>query len=70
MFWLKRLHEIRDEAKEADEQQIAELAMDAIERMVHQAKERNSEILRVYRNGGDFLSHEPHLSCLKDSSDV
>jgi hypothetical protein len=70
MFWLKRLHEIRDEAKEADEQQIAELAMDAIERMVHQAKERNSEILRVYRNGGDFLSHEPHLSCLKNGLDA
>lgn len=65
MFWLKRLHEIRDEAREANENGLVEHATDCIEWMCNSAEERNSEILRAFQNGGKDLHHDPHLSCLK-----
>ncbi|GLA28417.1 hypothetical protein CBS147346_2426 [Aspergillus niger] len=64
MFWLRRLHEIRDEAKEADEKPLEELAADGIQYMVNTIKERNSEVLRAYKNGGDGLHKDKYLSCL------
>jgi hypothetical protein len=33
--------------------------------MVSAVKERNSEILRAYRDGGDMLHQDEHLLCLK-----
>ncbi|KAF9771033.1 hypothetical protein IL306_011345 [Fusarium sp. DS 682] len=66
MYWLKRLHEIRDEAKEANEDRLEEYATDTIDSMVSIVEERSSEILRVYQNGGKDLHQDHHLSCLKD----
>jgi hypothetical protein len=65
MYWLKRLHEIREEAKDANEKILEEQTTDAIDRMVKQVHERNSGILRAYQDGGDFLKQDEHLLCLK-----
>ncbi|GKZ20516.1 hypothetical protein AbraIFM66951_005840 [Aspergillus brasiliensis] len=70
MFWLRRLHEIRDEAKEANETVLGELAAVGIQYMVNTVKERNSEVLRAYRNGGDALHRDKYLSCLKPLAGV
>ena len=69
MYWLKRLHEIQEEAKEANEAHLEEYATDAIGFMVNNVKERNSEILRAYENGGDVLRQEKCLLCLKRKPD-
>lgn len=45
MFWLKRLHEIQEEAKEANEKALQELSADGIEYMFNTIKQRNPEIL-------------------------
>ncbi|RDL35220.1 uncharacterized protein BP5553_07151 [Venustampulla echinocandica] len=68
IYWLKRLHEIQEEAKEANEKRLEEYATDAIDLMVSNVKERNSEILRAYQNGGDILHEDKHLICLKRES--
>lgn len=68
MYWLKRLHEIQEEAKEADEKHIEELAADAISRMCRAIKSRNSGILRAYQNGGGALREDKHLGCLKEKN--
>ena len=65
MYWLKRLHEIQEEAKEAKEELLEEYAKDAIDYMVSKIMQRNSGILRAYQNGGDALRQEKHLLCLK-----
>ncbi|KAJ5161822.1 hypothetical protein N7492_007214 [Penicillium capsulatum] len=65
MFWLKRLHEIQEKAKEANEKALEELATDGIDYMVNTIDERNSEVLRAYKDGGNALHQEKHLSCLK-----
>ncbi|KAK8851231.1 cytochrome P450 [Apiospora arundinis] len=65
MYWLKRLHEIKEEAEKANEKHLEEYATDAIGFMANKAKERNSGILRAYQNGGDTLQRDPHLVCLK-----
>lgn len=65
MYWLKRLHEIQEEAKEAKEERLEEYATDAIDCMVSTVVQRNSEILRAYQNGGDTLHQEKYLLCLK-----
>jgi hypothetical protein len=65
MFWLKRLHEIQEEAKEANEKAMEELATDGIEYMVNTIKANNAAVLRAYKNGGDTLHQDKHLSCLK-----
>lgn len=70
MFWLKRLHEIQDEAKEANEKALEELATDGIEYTTTIIQQRNVEILRVYKNGGDALHQDKHLSCLKPLAGV
>ncbi|KAJ5776561.1 uncharacterized protein N7511_001572 [Penicillium nucicola] len=66
MYWLKRLHEIQEEAKEAQEGLLEEYATDAIDYMVSRITERSSEVLRAYQNGGDSLHQEKHLLCLKN----
>lgn len=38
MFWLKRLHEIQEKAKEANEKALEELAADGIECMINTIK--------------------------------
>lgn len=53
MYWLKRLHEIQEEAKDANEKRMEELATDAISQMSTVIKDRNSGILRAYQNGWD-----------------
>jgi hypothetical protein len=64
MYWLKRLHEIRDEAHAAHEERLEEHAIDAIDRMINTVKERNAGILRAYQSGGPDLHQDPHLLCL------
>ncbi|KAJ4338178.1 hypothetical protein N0V87_004155 [Didymella glomerata] len=64
MFWLKRLYEIRDAAKKAGDEEIERLTTGAIDEMIKGARERNSDILRVYKNGGEALHQEMHLRCL------
>jgi len=64
MYWLKRLHEIREEAHEADNKRLSEYAEDAISRMTNNVKERNSAILQAYQSGGHDLQQDPHLMCL------
>ncbi|GKU16134.1 unnamed protein product, partial [Fusarium langsethiae] len=66
MYWLKRLHEIRDQAKDANDNRLEEYATDAIDAMVSNVEERNSEILRAFQNSGEDLHQDQHLSCLKD----
>jgi hypothetical protein len=66
MYWLKRLHEIQEEAKEANEKRLEEQATEAIDWMVRNVKDRNAGILRAYQNGGDVLHQDEHLLCLKD----
>lgn len=68
MCWLKRLHEIKEEAKEANQTRLEEQATEAIDRMVGHAKERNSGIIRAYQSGGDVLRSDKHLWCLGDES--
>ncbi|XRM38634.1 hypothetical protein ABZX51_002033 [Aspergillus tubingensis] len=65
MFWLRRLHEIQDEAKQAGDKYLEELAADGIQYMVNTIKERNSGVLRAYKKGGDALHQDRYLSCLK-----
>lgn len=65
MYWLKRLHEIRDEATEAKDQQLEEKATDAIDYMVDSVKERSYGILKAYQDGGSALQEDKHLLCLK-----
>jgi tRNA A37 methylthiotransferase MiaB len=70
MYWLKRLHEIQEEAKEANEKRLEEYATDAIETMLSNVEERNSEILRAYQTAGDVIHQEKHLLCLKKLHNV
>jgi hypothetical protein len=66
MYWLKRLHEIRDEAQaqEADSGQLIECIADTIDRMTNMVKDSKSGILQVYQSGGHSLHQDPHLVCL------
>ncbi|CAG8901463.1 unnamed protein product [Penicillium salamii] len=66
MFWLKRLAQIREEAKEANEKALESLAEDGCEYMVNMVRDKNSEIIRAYKNGGDSLRQDKHLSCLRE----
>ncbi|KAJ5280024.1 hypothetical protein N7478_005396 [Penicillium angulare] len=66
MYWLKRLHEIQEEARNAEEKQIVQYTTDAIGFMVKVVEERNSEILRAYQVGGDVLHQDKHLLCLSN----
>lgn len=58
MYWLNRLHEIEEAAKEANEGKVEDLATEAIEAMVKYAQERNARVLRAYENGGDALHQD------------
>ena len=64
MFWLKRLHEIRDMANQAEDKEIEQLTTGAIDQMIMRVRERNSDVLRIYKNGGEALHQEKHLWCL------
>ncbi|KAF4500018.1 hypothetical protein FAGAP_3785 [Fusarium agapanthi] len=66
MYWLKRLYEIRDEAKEAKEERLEEYATDTLESMLGAAVERNSEVLRAYKSAGKEVHEDKYLSCLID----
>jgi hypothetical protein len=68
MYWLKRLYEIWEEAKEANEKCLEEYANTAIDLMVSRVECTNSGILRVYEGWGDVLHQDKHLSCLKKGS--
>ncbi|KAJ5171327.1 uncharacterized protein N7500_004110 [Penicillium coprophilum] len=65
LYWLKRLHEIADEASKADETLLAEEAAKAIEIMLGHVKERNSQILKVFEAAGDAVTQEKDLMGLK-----
>ncbi|KAJ5346648.1 hypothetical protein N7541_009130 [Penicillium brevicompactum] len=65
LFWLKRLNEIQEEAKNANENALEKLASDGVNYMVNTMKERNSEVFKAFKNGGDILHQDKHLACLK-----
>ncbi|KAJ5984612.1 hypothetical protein N7481_006711 [Penicillium waksmanii] len=65
MFWLKRLHEFRDQAKKVGEKRVEELCDDSISQMFSDVKDRNSEVLRAYKAGGEGIQKESHLTRLK-----
>ncbi|KKK25544.1 hypothetical protein P175DRAFT_0504700 [Aspergillus ochraceoroseus IBT 24754] len=65
MYWLKRLHEIQEDAAQAGEKRIEDDAAKAIRIMVYLVEERGSEILRAYEAGGAGLHQDKHLLCLK-----
>lgn len=65
IFWLKRLHEIRQEAQEANQKRLEEYATDGIDYMIAQVEKRKSEILRAYQKSMDILGNEKHLLCLR-----
>jgi hypothetical protein len=50
MYWFKHLHEMQNQAKEA-ETIIKKYATDAIEKMISCVEEHNSGILEVYEDG-------------------
>lgn len=66
MYWLKRLHEIHDQAKQTNEKRLEGYAVDAIDLMVSNVRERKSDILRVYKAAEDALHQAVHLLCLRD----
>ncbi|KAJ6198701.1 LOW QUALITY PROTEIN: hypothetical protein J3E72DRAFT_393565 [Bipolaris maydis] len=63
MYWLKRLHGIRLEAKEINEKRLEQCYR-------ADGYDRNSRILRAYRDGGDALHQEKHLLCLQKGYDA
>ncbi|RDW70542.1 DUF3632 domain-containing protein [Aspergillus mulundensis] len=65
IFWVKRLSEIKEEAAEAGDKKLEEDLAETIERMLDQAEERNSHVLRVYENGPPALREDKHLRCLR-----
>ncbi|KAJ5447645.1 Protein of unknown function DUF3632 [Penicillium cf. griseofulvum] len=65
LYWLKRLHQIADEASKADEKVLAEQAAKAIEIMLGNVKERNSQILRVFETAGDSVTQDKDFLGLK-----
>ncbi|KAE8135477.1 hypothetical protein BDV38DRAFT_252382 [Aspergillus pseudotamarii] len=65
LYWLKRLHQIADEALKADEKLLAEQAATAIEIMLSDVKERNSQILRVFEAAGDAITQDKDFMGLK-----
>jgi hypothetical protein len=58
LYWLKRLHQIADEASKADEKILAEQAAKAIDIMLSHVKQRNSKILRVFEASGDAVTQD------------
>ncbi|KAL4895397.1 hypothetical protein BDV59DRAFT_173829 [Aspergillus ambiguus] len=65
LYWLKRLHEIVDEATQADEKSLAEHASRAIDIMLGHVKERNSRILRVFEAAPDTVRQDKAFADLK-----
>ncbi|KAJ4367883.1 hypothetical protein N0V86_009723 [Didymella sp. IMI 355093] len=61
MFWLKRLNEIREQAKEAGDTELDGLTTGAVDKMITGVRDRNSDVLRVYKDGGEALRREKHL---------
>lgn len=67
MFWIKRLLQIREAARAADDEALEECARHAAEMMVTRVAERQSTyIINAYENGGEVLQSDEHLACLKD----
>ncbi|KAJ5245769.1 hypothetical protein N7489_005865 [Penicillium chrysogenum] len=65
LYWLKRLHQIADEASKADEKLLAEQAANAIDIMSSHVKERNSQTLRVFEAAGDAVTQDKDFMGLK-----
>jgi hypothetical protein len=65
LYWLKRLHQIADEASKADEKILAEQAAKAIDIMLGDVKQRNSQILRVFETASDAVTQDKDLVGLK-----
>ncbi|KGO45079.1 Protein of unknown function DUF3632 [Penicillium expansum] len=65
LYWLKRLHQIADEASKADEMILAEQAAQAIDIMLSNVKERNSRIVRVFEAAGDAVTQDKDFMGLK-----
>lgn len=64
MYWLKILHEILGEAKEAGEMHLGKYATDSINIMVSNLEAQNSEILKVYQIEEGGLHQGKHLQLI------
>lgn len=49
MYWLKRLHEIRDEAKQAEHTRLEEMATEIIDEVVLQVEMWNAGVIREFK---------------------
>ncbi|KAE8313559.1 hypothetical protein BDV41DRAFT_536237 [Aspergillus transmontanensis] len=65
LYWLKRLHQIADEASKADEKLLAEQAAKAIDIMLSHVTQRNSQILKVFETAGDAVTQDKDFLGLK-----
>ncbi|KAJ5355258.1 uncharacterized protein N7496_012470 [Penicillium cataractarum] len=52
------------------EKALEELAADGIQYIINTIKQRNSEVLGAYKNGGNALHQDKQLSCLKPLAHV
>ncbi|KGO71454.1 Protein of unknown function DUF3632 [Penicillium italicum] len=65
IYWLKRLHEIREAVKDTSEKHLEDLATESIEIMVSRAQKRNSDIVMVFKTSGYLIYEDKHLLPLK-----
>lgn len=65
IYWLKRLHEIREAAKDASQKHLEGLATEAIELMPSGAQALNSDIVMVFKTAGHLIYEDKHLLPLK-----
>lgn len=65
MFWLKRLHEFQEKAIRIGEKPVEEMCTECISQMLSDLKVRNSEVLRAYQYGGEFLRQDIYLASLQ-----
>ncbi|KGO54332.1 Protein of unknown function DUF3632 [Penicillium expansum] len=65
IYWLKRLHEIREAAKDASQKHLEGLATEAIEFMPSGAQALNSDIVMVFKTAGHLIYEDKHLLPLK-----
>ncbi|KAJ5531504.1 hypothetical protein N7527_004897 [Penicillium freii] len=64
-YWLKQLHEIAEEAKQAGEKYLEGYATQAIHTRVRGAEERNSDILSIFKTPGVHIYEDTLFLSLK-----
>ncbi|EAW06360.1 DUF3632 domain-containing protein [Aspergillus clavatus NRRL 1] len=62
MFWLKRLEDIKQEAKEAGEKDIAELVSEIHESMTGQLEDGNRQVFEKFETAGELIPNRKDFS--------